>query len=88
MFISVWKILSSNCISGGVGLEYQFFVKDMGLGFLTNLLISGRSSSKIFLAEIEETVSQSVFSSETISFPFFEIVQVVLLEVPSVLTFK
>ena len=57
----------------------------MGLGFPTNLLISGKSLSKIFL---EETVSESVCSSVTISFPFFEIVQVVFLEVPSVLTFK
>ena len=30
----------------------------MGLGFPTNLLISGKSSSKIFLAETEETVSE------------------------------
>ena len=60
----------------------------MGLGFPTNLLISGKSSSKIFLAETDEIVSESVFLSETISFPFFEIVQAVLLEVPSVLTFK
>ena len=34
----------------------------------TNLLISGKSSSKILFAETEETVSESVFSSETISF--------------------
>ena len=52
----------------------------MGLGFPTNLLISGKSSSKIFLAETEETISESVFSSETISLPFLEIVQTVLLE--------
>ena len=58
----------------------------MGLGFPTNLLISGKSSPKIFLAETDETVSESVFSSETISFPFSEIVQAVLLEVLSVLT--
>ena len=60
----------------------------MGLEFLTNLLISGKSSSKTLFAEIEETISKSVFSSETIS--FLEIVQVarVLVEVPSVLTFK
>ena len=31
--------LSSNWISGGVGFEYQFFVKDIGFGFPTNLLI-------------------------------------------------
>ena len=60
----------------------------MGLGFPKNLLISGKSSSKIFLIETDETVSKSVFSSKTISFQFFEIVQAVLLEVPSVLTFK
>ena len=60
----------------------------MGFEFPTNLLISGKSSSKIFLAETEDTISKSVFSSETIS--FFEIVQAigVLEEVPSVLTFK
>ena len=80
-----------------MGFEYQFFVKDMGLEFPTNLLISGKSSSKTFFAETEETVSESVFSSETIS--FLEIVRVagvlvvvqavgVLVEVPSVLTFK
>ena len=51
----------------------------MGFGFPTNLLTSGKSLSKIFLAEIEETVSESVCSSETIS--FFEIVQAVLLEI-------
>ena len=60
----------------------------MGFGFPTNLLISGKSLSKIFLAETKETVSESVCSSETNSYPFFEIVQAVLLEVPSVLTFK
>ena len=60
----------------------------MGFGFPTNLLISDKSLLKIFLAEIDETVSESVFLSETISFPFFEIMQAVLLEVPSVLTFK
>ena len=60
----------------------------MSLGFPTNLLISGKSSSKIFLAETKETVLESVFSSETIS--FFEIVRAVgvLEEVLSVLTFK
>ena len=39
----------------------------MGLEFPTNLLISGKSSSKILFAgteETEETVSESVFSSE------------------------
>ena len=36
---------------GRVGFEYQFFVKDMGLEFSTNILISGKSSSKIFLTE-------------------------------------
>ena len=60
----------------------------MGLGFPTNLLISGKSSSKIFLAETEKTISESVFSSKTISLPFLETVQAVFLEVPSVLTFK
>ena len=65
-----------------MGFEYQFFVKDMGLEFPTNLFISGKSSSKIFLAETEDTVSESV--SETISFSFLEIVQAALLEVPLV----
>ena len=60
----------------------------MGFGFPTNLLISGKSLSKIVLAETEETVLELVCSSETIYFPFFEIVQVVLLDVPSALTFK
>ena len=60
----------------------------MGLGFPTNLLISSKSSSKIFFAETEETISESIFSSKIISFPFFEIVQAALLEVPLVLTFK
>ena len=69
-------------------MNTSFFVKYMGLGFPTNLLISGKSSSKIFFVETEETVSKSIFSSETIS--FFEIVQAagVLEEVLSVLTFK
>ena len=58
------------------------------MGFPKNLLISGKSLSKIFFTETEETVLESVCSSETISFPFFEIVQAVLLEVPSVLIFK
>ena len=60
----------------------------MSLEFPTNFLISGKSSSKIFLAEIEETVLESIFSLETIS--FFEIVRAagVLEEVPSVLTFN
>ena len=47
----------------------------MGLEFPTNLLIFGKSSSKIFLAALEETVLESIFSLETIS--FFEIVQAV-----------
>ena len=38
----------------------------MGLEFPTNLLISSKTSSKIFLAETEETVLESVFSLETI----------------------
>ena len=59
----------------------------MGLEFPTNLLISGKSSSKTFLTETEDNESESVFSSETISFSFLEIVQAVLIEVPSVLTF-
>ena len=80
-----------------MGFKYQFLVKDMGLEFPTNLLISGKSSSKILFAETEETVSKSVFSSETISFleivlaaGVLVVVQVagVLVEVPSVLTFK
>ena len=65
----------------------------MGLEFPTNLLISGKSLSKILFAgteETEETVSESVFSSETIS--FLEIVRAigVLVEVlvPSVLIFR
>ena len=60
----------------------------MGLEFPTNLLISGKSSLKTFLAETKDTVSESIFSSETIS--YFEIVRAVgvLQEVPSVLTFK
>ena len=60
-------------------MNTSFFVKDMSLGFPTNLLISGKSSSKIFLAETDQTisesdqtVSESIFSSKTIS--FFEIV--------------
>ena len=71
-----------------MGFEYKFFVKDMGLEFPTNLLISGKSLSKILFAKTEETISKSVFSSETIY--FLEIVQAaeVLVEVPSVLTFK
>ena len=46
----------------------------MDLEFPTNLLIFGKLSSKTFLAETEETVLEFVFSSETISFPFLEIV--------------
>ena len=56
--------------------------------FPTNLLISGKSSSKIFFTETEDTVSESVLSSEIISFQFLEIVQDVLREVTSVLIFK
>ena len=44
----------------------------MGFGFPTNLLISEKSLPKIFVVETEETVSESVCSSETISFPLFE----------------
>ena len=58
----------------------------MGLELPTNLLIYGKSSSKIFLVETEDTVSKSIFSLETISFSFLEIVQAVLLEVPLVLS--
>ena len=58
----------------------------MGLELPTNLLIYGKSSSKIFSVETEDTVSKSIFSSETISFSFLEIVQAVLLDVPSVLS--
>ena len=56
----------------------------MGLEFPTNILISSKSSSKIFLTEIEDKVSKSVFSSETIL--VFEIVQAagVLVKVPLV----
>ena len=78
----VWKDLSSNCISGGVGFEYQFFVKDMRMDFPTNHLISGKSSSKTFLVETEDNESESVFSSETISFSFLEIVRAALVEYP------
>ena len=58
--------------------------------FPTNLLISSKSSSKPFLAKTEDRVSESVYSSKIISFPFFEIVRAVgvLEEVLSVLTFK
>ena len=56
--------------------------------FPTNLLISNNSSSKTFLAETEDNESESVFSLETISFSFLEIVQAALVEVPSILTFK
>ena len=52
----------------------------MGLEFPTNLLISGKSSSKIFFAEIEGMVSESILSLETISLSFLEIVQAVLQE--------
>ena len=60
----------------------------MGLEFPTNLFISGKSSSKTFLTETEDNESESIFSSKTVSFSFLEIVQAVLVEVPSVLTFK
>ena len=60
----------------------------MGLEFPTNLLISGKSSSKTFSAETEDNESEFVFSSETISFSLLEMVQAALLEVLSVLTFK
>ena len=68
--------------------EKSVFVKDIGFGFPTNLLIWGKSFPKTFVAEAEEIVSESVFSSEIIS--FLEIIQAarVLVEVPSVLTFK
>ena len=69
-------------------MEYQFFVKDMGLEFPTNLLISSKSSSKTFLIETGGYKSESVFSLEKVSFSFLEMVQVVLIEVPSVLSFK
>ena len=80
-----------------MGFEYQFLIKDMGLEFPSNLLIFGKSSSKIRFAETKETVSESIFSLETNS--FLEIVQAagvlvvvraarVLVEIPSVLTFK
>ena len=54
---------SSNCISGGVGFEYQFFVKDMGLSFPTNLLIS--CNLKTHLSEAEDKESESDFSGKT-----------------------
>ena len=53
---------SSNCISGGVGFEYQFFVKDMGLSFPTNLLIS--CNLKTHLSEAEDKESESDFSGK------------------------
>ena len=53
---------SSNCISGGVGFEYQFFVKDMGLSFPTNLLIS--CNLKTHLSEVEDKESESDFSGK------------------------
>ena len=61
-----WKILFWNCISGGIGSEYQFCVI---LEFSTNL---GNSSFKISLAGIEEIVSKSVCSSEIVSFHFLK----------------
>ena len=51
---------SSNCISGGVSFEYQFFVKDMGLSFPTNLLIS--CNLKTHLSEAEDKESEFDFS--------------------------
>ena len=69
-------------------MNTNFFVKDMGLGFPTNLLISSKSSSKTFLIETGGYKSESVFSLEKVSFSFLEMVQVVLIEVPSVLSFK
>ena len=53
---------SSNCISGGVSFEYQFFVKDMGLSFPTNLLIS--CNLKTHLSEAEDKESESDFSGK------------------------
>ena len=57
---------------------------------MCNYASTGKSSSKTFLAKTEDTVSESVYSSKTISFSFFEIIQAagVLVEVPSILTFK
>ena len=62
-------------------MKYQFFVKDMGLEFPTNLLISSKSSSKTLLIETKDNESESVLSSETISFSFLEIVRAALVEV-------
>ena len=67
-------------MSGGVGFEFQFFVKDIGLSFPTNLLISDRL--KIVLFEAEDEESKSMFSSKIVSFPFLEMARVVLVEVP------
>ena len=53
---------SSNCISGGVGFEYQFFVKDMGLSFPTNLLIS--CNLKTHLSEAEDKELEFDFSGK------------------------
>ena len=39
----------------------------MGLDFPTNLLISGQSSSKTFLAKTKDNESNSVFSSKIVS---------------------
>ena len=58
----------------------------MGLDFPTNLLISGKSSSKTFLTKTENNDSNSY--SKIGFFSFLEIVQVAIVEVPSVLTFK
>ena len=53
----------------------------MGLEFPTNLLISSKSSSKTLLVETKDNESESVLSSETISFSFLEIVRAALVEV-------
>ena len=87
------KNLSSNCISGGVGFEYQFFVKDMRLGFTTNLLTLGNSKiglSKLLDFSKSETKDQESMSKsleEEISFPFLEIARAVLVEVLFCLVF-
>ncbi|CAL9012790.1 unnamed protein product, partial [Prunus brigantina] len=45
----VWKFLSSNRISGGVGLGYQFLVKLVGLICLSNFLTFGSTWTSKFL---------------------------------------
>ena len=68
-------------------MNTNFFVKDIGLDFLANLLISG--SLKAILSEAEYGELESVFSSKTVSFSFLEIAQAVLVEVrSSVFTFQ